>query len=129
MKTELKRKIQAEGKAAFLAGETWKGLYHEANAKDYDPWEQLQFQHGYREAMDMHVLEIASEEDPAMNKWIKELEENARKSGCSGDNCLASENDLFYSPKWIPHSIRLGDKRYTIEQLEALTQHMKRYQK
>ncbi len=70
-------------------------------------------------------------ENPAMNEWIKELEKNANEADSPGDH------DLLQSNRWVHDTeiafssgskkISLHGDEFTIEQLEALINHMKKY--
>jgi hypothetical protein len=102
-----------------------------AGCKVYDGGEKRHHKdcHYYPESWSKMYDDLKEQQKPgpSMDKWIEELEENARVDGWLQKGTLLDFPHLNFWPG-KPWSIALeGD--YTIQQLEALINHMKRYQK
>lgn len=63
-----------------------------------------------------------------MDKWIKEMEKNSNEviSASPGD-LTNNEPSVSYVPEYDANEITLGGDDFTIEQLEVLIKHMKKY--
>lgn len=66
------------------------------------------------------------------DKWIEELEENSKEyygDASQEGNLHHKGKGIFYRPHVFAKQILIGDKEFLYEELEALINHMKRYQK
>lgn len=68
-----------------------------------------------------------------MSEWIEEMENKAMSDARSGSGSaigkghLYIHKEIFYDPIRSPQKIGIGNRFYSIDQLQDLVNHMKKY--
>jgi hypothetical protein len=70
--------------------------------------------------------DLSSTQEPTESAWIKELEENAKDEGFTEGNLWKSHHGIAFAP-CRPNEIWIGGTTYTIQQLQDLINHMRKY--